>query len=185
MTTGNTAARIMLVAGFCLLAGCDSGAPGPAGAAGTGGTVTVPTPVVPPEGKFVWTAGGVTVTANDSYEFAGLKAVGYRFSNTSLVIDAATEQADNRCVVGVDVENGVLPPAGRYPIGVGVGAAVVTCSDPSSPTGNYINATAGEVVITKAAPGDLEGTFTIAGDFQSASGGFNVRCIYPDCTSPR
>lgn len=167
--------RAALLVGVGALAGCDDGSVNP----------TVPTPVVPAEGQFVWTAGGVTVTASDSFTLYGLKAVGYRFSGPSLVIEAATEEL-LFCTLVTSATT--LPAPGSYPAGgSGTGTFEVSCNDPTSVVGNRFDATGGAVVLEKTEPGDLEGTFTIssASSTHVAAGGFNVGCIYADCTSPR
>jgi hypothetical protein len=147
-------------------------------------TPEVPAPVVPAEGQFVWTAGGVTVTASDSVMLFSQKAAGYRFSGPSLVIEAATEDLRFCTLI---TSGTTLPAPGSYPVGgVGAGTFEVRCNDPTSAfVGTYLDVIDGTVVVTKAEPGDLEGTFTLSTSTHAATGGFNVGCIYADCTSPR
>ncbi len=175
MTTSARMARLLVLATAYALAGCDDGTVDPA----QPGKTTPP--MIPDQGQFVWTAGGVTVTAYESFMPHGLKAVGYRFSAASLVIDAATEQLQFCSLITAAT---ALPAPGAYPVGAAsAGTFAVACADPTIAFGgSYV--TEGEVVLTKAEMGDLEGTFTISGPTQTAAGAFNVGCIYADCVGP-
>jgi hypothetical protein len=65
------------------------------------------------------------------------------------------------------------------------GRVGVLCNDPTSTiAGNDLDVDDGEVVITKAEPGDLAGTFRVWSSTDAAAGGFNLGCIYDGCMSP-
>jgi hypothetical protein len=185
MTYARRMAGIAVLVGARALAACDGGSiepGGTGGAGGTGGQATVPAPIVPAAGQFVWTAGGVTISASDSLTLSGLKAVGYRLNGQGLVIEAMTEQLQDCSLVTPAAS---LPPPGIYPVGgYTAGTFEVVCTDPSSAVFSSIYVTGGNVVLTKAEINDVEGTFTVSGVPEAASGGFNVRCIYDDCKFP-
>ena len=189
MTHVRRMAGVAVVIGACALAACDGGSidPGGAGGAGGGGRAggQVPAPVVPAPGQFVWTAGGVTIAASDGVTLGGLKAVGYRFQGGggALIIEARTEQSQ---FCSVSTRASSLPAPGTYPVGGdGSGTFQVVCTDPTSAVGSNMYVTGGAVVLTKAETNDVEGTFTVSGVPEAASGGFNVRCIYADCIGPQ
>ena len=189
MTYARRMAGIAVLIGAFVLGACDGGSIDPSGAGGTGGAggpggqAAGPAPVVPEPGQFVWSAGGVTISASDSSTLYGQKAVGYRFTGAFLVIEAMTEQLQH-CSLGMRATS--LPPPGTYPLG---GATTETfqlgCTDPTSAVGSSIYVTGGNVVLTRAETNDVEGTFIVSGVPDVASGGFNVRCIHADCKSPR
>jgi hypothetical protein len=143
--------------------------------------------VVPQQGQFTWTVDGVTVTANDTLTIDGHKGAGYTFSSnvneTLFSIMATTDQSFD-CWLGT--LGSTLPAPGRYPVtNAGDGTFGVLCNDPTSPiTDNNVDITEGEVVITKAETGDVEGTFRVSSRTDAAVGGFNVGCLYPDCMYP-
>jgi hypothetical protein len=187
MTHLRRMAGIVVVIGACALAACDGGSIDPGGTGGAGGrdkaAGQVPAPVVPAPGQFVWTAAGVTIAASDGVTLNGLKAVGYRFSGGALIIEALTEQSQF-CLLTTRAPS--LPAPGTYPVGGGgTGTFQLVCTDPTSAVGRSMYVTGGAVVLTKAETNDVEGTFTVSGVPEAASGGFDVRCIYADCTGPQ
>jgi hypothetical protein len=189
MTHVRRMAEVAVAIGACALAACDGGSIDPGGAGGVGGGGgaggQVPAPAVPGPGQFVWTAGGVTIAASDGVTLNGLKAVGYRFQGGGggLIIEAQTEQSQS-CLLMTRAPS--LPAPGTYPVdGYGSGTFQVLCTDPTSAVGSRMYVTGGAVVLTKAETNDVEGTFTVSGVPEAASGGFNVRCIHADCTGPQ
>jgi len=187
MTHLRRKAGLAVAIGACALAACDGGSidPGGAGGAGGGGKAggQAPAPVVPAAGQFVWTAGGITIAASDGVTLNGLRSVGYRFSASALIIEALTEQSQFCSLI---TRAPSLPAPGTYPVGGdGTGTFQVLCTDPTSAVGSSMYVTGGAVVLTRAETNDVEGTFTVSGVPEVASGGFNVRCIYSDCTGPQ